>query len=531
MSTDDGAGFVRLDTPRKCIDWMKKEFEYDEKLARQALSLPSKEAASKKFIPGGPFVSTEDKELDALLFATTVIDTTKAVAVDAELEVAVAGESWWHWREAVRFDRTHTKRPRIKPAFVGLHCADSLGHFVHCSRLEPEKIIYTPDIERGRRDVRVLTTVGKYLTKHYARLGEAKIKAIAEEHNALYKNPAVFFALGADEIEEAYERGPTSCMMSAGKWKELPELPVRLYDSPDVAVAYLKNASGKISARCLIDMHETPMTFSRVYGDGALLTARLTRLGFTSKNGLSGARLRKVIDATQRMYVCPYVDWVKHVEVVADFYIINGGGSGEKRACQNTSGYLGGDKILLSQIPKELLEQAKKTFQCSSCKVTRTQPHGHEVSIASFPVCTGCLETRYVLAVADLSGTLRYVNKNDAIQIAGTWYNTQNERLRTQHGIVYSAQTAKYYLATECHRIKYSSDWVPMADAVQLVCGKYGIRTDVRVDPDGRFIDTDDAGYLYADDGVTRLYYHPEYLPTGIVYRNGRYRLATKEIA
>lgn len=531
MSQDE-SGQPKLDTPRKCLDWAKKELGWDERAARENLGLPSKEQAKKKFVPGGPFVSTGDAELDQLLFGTIEVDTKATAPVDAELELEVAGEAWWHWREKTRFDRKHNKNVRIEPVFVKKFLTDQGGKkFVYCSRKEPEKIIYTPDIASGRSDRRVLTTVGRFLTKHYPALGEAKIKAIAEEHNATYKNPAVYFALGADEIELAYEKGPTSCMMGKSKWAALRELPTRLYDGPDCAVAYLKNASGSISARCLIDIHETPMAYSRIYGDAALLQARLGRLGFQSKEGMSGARMRKAIDPTARLYICPYVDWAKHVEIGEKYYTINGSGKGKKVACNSSTGYLATDKIPLSEIPAELLEQAKNVYTCYLCSATIKGVTGRELDHEGHEICPSCIKTYFVSAIYDRSNARKWMTLSHAAHVGEEWYNPRNAPLMEREGIVRSEWANAWLRRSEAVPRREHCDWIPKANAVQLVCGGYALPEDTSMDPENRYVYSGDRRYIYDEDGFTRLYFHPDFLPKCIVQRGSRFVLATKEHA
>jgi hypothetical protein len=250
---------------------------------------------------------------------------------DTWVERGYGEDGWWHLREQLRCERS------LVPSWITRHEGALRGppishFFVRVSSVDPNKIIYTPSPVDGMRDVQVLTSVGKFLTAKYAsQLSASQIKHIADEHRSTYSDRDVCFSFDAEEIQEVYENGPGSCMVGKNWYFEHP---VRVYDGPDIAIAYLKNGK-KIVARTMINLKTTPMQFTRIYGDATVLTARLLQLGFVLGN-LSGCRLRKEKVSDGR-FICPYIDFVPRVDwkTNPDFLIANNrSGAG----CQSTEG-------------------------------------------------------------------------------------------------------------------------------------------------------------------------------------------------
>lgn len=511
MKEDEG--FVRLDSPRKCLYWAKTTFGWNEAQAREELHLPQKRER-KVYVAGGPFVSTGIAELDALLLSLVTPSSGGATAppVDPELEPDRAGDGWWHWREAKRFTPQGGVRTRIVPSFIKRVVGDDMFHYVYCSHMEPGKIIYTPDAEHGRADRRVLTTVGRYLTKHHkANFTEARIKAIAEEHTALYKAPAVNFALSADKIEWVYQNGPESCM--AGKsWGS--ENPTRVYDGPDTAVAYLLNSSKRVSARTIVNISKTPMTFSRIFGEEALLTAMLTGLGFVSEPGLKGVRLRLAYDVGQMLIVCPYIDHADAVSIEGEFLVVDSAKSSKKWACKNTTGYPTMSRLTTEELPKELRARIQHRFSCSHCALSRTQPEGHEVDSAGGPICTVCLGTYYVRALWDRSGSRRWLQRDQAVAHNGDWLNPGSSVLMGESGFRRSSVSNRWISAEEAVPLaNHASQFIARNEGSLTVRGEWDIRSRCYVDPDGGFISAPHAQAKRTPAGIA-IYYDPEHLPS-----------------
>ena len=87
------------------------------------------------------------------------------------------------------------------------------------------------------------------------------------------------------EIERVYLEGPTSCMSYEAGDEDIRESihPVRVYGAGDLAVAYMRNARGKINARTICRPEKK--VYGRLYGASGRLREALEAQGFKRGRG------------------------------------------------------------------------------------------------------------------------------------------------------------------------------------------------------------------------------------------------------
>ena len=84
-----------------------------------------------------------------------------------------------------------------------------LLEYPHRSQTDPYRIAYTRDERAGEADRQTITTIGKYLTRHFPTLSDHHIRDIV----ALYTSPSSFKILDAvADFVHAVNNGPNSCM-------------------------------------------------------------------------------------------------------------------------------------------------------------------------------------------------------------------------------------------------------------------------------------------------------------------------------
>lgn len=360
----------------------------------------------------------------------------------------------WHWRENMRFAHNVYQRVGWWGAFAAPRCFE---HFLHLSIGDPQKIAYTPSHEYGCQDRQVVTTVGRYLKKFTTGLSDEQIRHWSDVHRSYYGPPVVRFALGADDIQHVYHKGPRSCM---GGEEHPPEsfsgeYPCRIYDGPDTAVAYLEQ-DGRVTARTIVRLDRTPMTFIRLYGDATLLRARLERLGFEEDEELSldGVRLRLSRDGRGRV-VAPYLDGMQTVDSSDEDWLVVGRG-GDTAGC--TDGFT---------------NRANLTI-CSHCE-DEIDPEVTTSAWDDSPICDDCANEYYVYAYCDHRGNEGYVCEDDVAEVKGVWYRAHPDVLES-HNIVKNAG------------------------------GEYRHIDDVVEDVHGEYLDSDEAVYIEEEDA----YYPPD---------------------
>lgn len=194
-------------------------------------------------------------------------------------------------------------------------------HFVHLAKGDPAKIAYTESAEKGMCDRQTVTTVGRYLTKHFSDyLSETEIATVAAIHAEKHGNVAadLKFAKSPDAFERVYSMDATfsSCMQYESNHFKSDIHPCRVYGAGDLELAYLTMPGDpqRLNARALIWRKESKTLVGRVYGDGARLRQALANAGIvtTSDNStydrLDGARMLRIEGDEDDVFVLPYID-------------------------------------------------------------------------------------------------------------------------------------------------------------------------------------------------------------------------------
>ena len=271
-------------------------------------------------------------------------------------------DNLWRIREAQRMHATYVRLPwEGKSWYVPVP-----DHFAHVSIRDPGKIAYTPDASFGRDDRQLRVRPGKYLNDFYGDvLRSADIKELATKFASEFgKCQELLFAKTADEIEEVYRKGPSSCMAGDeyrrsqgwGDWRS-PFHPVRVY-AHSLEVAYLKDGDDIIS-RALVYPKEK--TYSRLYGDDYQLQKLLQEAGYNYGAPIGATLERVMID--DHYFVAPYidagmssgcgclrvVDRKTHLEIVS----------------QHADGIVCGE--LYGRVDKRLFKGADEPLCCQSC--------------------------------------------------------------------------------------------------------------------------------------------------------------------
>jgi hypothetical protein len=142
------------------------------------------------------------------------------------------------------------------------------------------------------------------------------------------------YAVTADEIEDIYLRGPSSCMSHPSSHYSSDEHPVRVYAGPDLQLAYitLPNDDTQVCGRVLVwpEQKRYGRLFSGLQGsDGhsinrtheVRLQQALKAAGFETY-GLRGARIQRI--EHDGGFVCPYIDGELSVSDAGDYLTIGG---------------------------------------------------------------------------------------------------------------------------------------------------------------------------------------------------------------
>lgn len=337
-------------------------------------------------------------------------------------------ENFWMWRELIReIQRDEDKQV----CFADQKWANPL-HFVHISEKDPMKVAYVPDAEKGKRDIYVVSTVGRYLTKYYGeeRLTALEIREWANKHRERWLEQQVQFTETADDCERVYTQGPSSCMSHSASHLGLTKHPARVYAGPDTAIAYLTR-DRKITARAVVNKHTKQ--YARLYGD-ELLATKLAKLGYSQRNhALDGAKLKYIEfkQGKQKSFLLPYIDGaVQEVDIHTHdnktYLLVTDGGAYD---ANGTTGYarLGLDE----------------TFICDRCD--EATPLDDAVAVyGDRRVCPACSES-YINAIVDYDGERELVHADHVVSTRDDWYHYQLDL--TRFGLVYNTNTDTWVAA------------------------------------------------------------------------------------
>lgn len=221
----------------------------------------------------------------------------------------------WRPREAQRLLR---KFPQ------GWDLAPIIDHFAEPVTDPHDRTVisYVASDRDGYMKKRTELTVGRYLSRYYPDLPDSEMRRLL----GLIDPPIeVMFATTAKEIEHVYVTGPSSCMSyeKREEWYGFPCHPVTAYAAGDLAVAYIKNRRGGISARAIC--WPDRKLYGRLYGDEERLGQALDALGYRKAKDFVGARVAKIPHKSKRLgrvgFVMPYFDNLFALEDKGDHFI------------------------------------------------------------------------------------------------------------------------------------------------------------------------------------------------------------------
>lgn len=256
----------------------------------------------------------------------------------------------WRLREAARSNLINMEQfglPNIPDHFL---------HVSEKSTFEEFLISYTESEVKGRMDRQSPgRKIGRYLKEFYPDMGD-RLEKLTHEITAKVNKLPISFARTPDEIRDIYlECGKDSKMEScmthhSNNWDLRDENnqirhPTEAYGGGDLALAYMRSSTGRITARVLI--WEEKKRYNRLYGPDASKLESLLRSAGYSQDTFSGARLLSVklprmSSSSALALMTPYVDRDRYVYLDKDdvLRISNGNERGFDHKGTNTTGYV-----------------------------------------------------------------------------------------------------------------------------------------------------------------------------------------------
>ena len=448
-------------------------------------------------------------------------------------------DRWWHFRERLRA-HPHSDFPvgRIVPNWFS-ELRENYPErceplFVYVSCVDPRRICYTPGQEYGRLDRQVVTSVGKFLQKHFngvagnELIDATTVRRYVDMHRMTYGTSEVIFALGADDIQAGYQTGPHSCM-SYPALAQVGEHPTRVYDGPDTILALLQKAPGAYSARAICRIDTEPMTYLRIYGDESVMRARLESLGFKSIDHMGNVRLRlalrsnssrptALMDPRAAHPICPYIDWTAFAKLELNreqseldwLRILPADCKCEEvtHSIQCTGGTASPHTLHDRDGDDDEEEENEGDRQCAHCEDWYHEDDDHGYDRHENWICQGCLDNNFTYAFYGRSET--HIHNDDVIEVAGTFYSN-DEETRSVHGIIWSECEDEYFREADVHFIEHMMDYVSC---------------EVLTDYMGYYIPKDEAIIIpgAGEDGED-LIFHPDNPPDNVRFKENKWEV------
>lgn len=178
----------------------------------------------------------------------------------------------------------------------------------------------------GKKPIKM--RIGKLLKRlKYTNIEQTTVGANARKLSLAMKAELKLTSSG-DEVVEVYANGPSSCMQG--------EDSVRVYDTEDVAVAYIE-VEGTIIARAVVCKNEeVGLRYGRIYGVEDPLKYLLDKQGYVyHRSPIDGCRLVRIPDS-DGTFVMPYIDGNNKVADNGDYMVVDDWGD---YGCNSQSGY------------------------------------------------------------------------------------------------------------------------------------------------------------------------------------------------
>ncbi|NYF30654.1 hypothetical protein [Sphingopyxis sp. JAI108] len=360
---------------------------------------------------------------------------------DARLRVALAGANIgdvdWQVREKLRFaDGSYEPTPwHDEPWYQAKHDE----HFCHISTEQAGKIAFTENSAKGQLDRQLVMSPGRYLHRFFSNdLDNNAIEGWCARLSVQLQEDALKITQDADEIEDVYVGGPSSCMAHDASDFESFCHPARIYAGPDTALAYI---GAREDARARSVVWPERKIHTSIYGDVSRLKLLLEAAGYR-EGGLNGARVRRIVDGDS--FVVPYIDAGGDLADDGEYLIIGRGNI----PSENTNGL--GDQC----------------WYCPRCDHSSTAHDTVYYSDGSSEEwCYGCFTDRTIFCAYN---ECSYSNAETFVTVlADDDEHDVLERDVEAFGAVYLEDRGEWWVSGCCRRCDASGDWFHLDDLTE----------------------------------------------------------------
>ena len=437
--------------------------------------------------------SRERREfLDIFNAATRVLngDTYRHDPVTRNYTQTYLGRLW--------FRRESSKYPLHPAVFNAMEFARPndwqclLLEWPHRGETDANRIAYTPSEKYGEQDRQLITSIGKYLTRHFPALHDHEIRDLVARHTM---QGSIEITNDQNAMIDAVTNGPRSCMSHSfdiiGTDGETYH-PYQVYHPSYGWGMAIRKEGGQILGRCLVFEKDETKCFVRSYkrnrdecshsGVDEAIEAYLKSLGYTKNSSWpDDARVVK-IETRDGKYLMPYIDGgTQNVRDHGGHFTITRYGELE---AASTGGLI-----------------SRHDATCSCCGDDCNEEDGIYVGRYRDEFIGPCCSDSYT-SVIGRRGEEYYVHEDNAVYVDGTYYDedflSDNSIVEDVHGdyhhtdnvtyvesadayypsddddICYAEDSGRYELREDCWECEESGNWYTDAvDFVEIEGNKY----------------------------------------------------------
>jgi hypothetical protein len=403
----------------------------------------------------------------------------------------------WHRREQAETDFEY--HAAVRAAIAVCRPADwqlLLLEWPHIADDDRTQIAYTRDERKGEENRQTMTSIGKYLKRHFPTMSDHVLRDIVALHQP---NNVVFkFLRTTPEMCNAVDIGPYSCMCSRysggspDRWTHPQSVtyghhPYEVYDPElgwHMAVAMEGN---EVTGRALCMDKYYVRTYKACGEHGSTtderLDAWLQDQGYAKERSWEYDTLFKHIPLQRRYFVAPYIDGNQYcvaIDTRGYLRLVNPSNldNGDKYyECRNTSGTPTQETVHTG------------TTQCEDCDDWMDEDDACSVGISEDRcVCENCRDNNWTWAYT-YRGRERYVPSDQVVYVGDNYYDTdylsENNIVCLEDGdyvhqddAIYIERLDEWHIADDCRYCEHSNEYELERDVTQLHDGEWAHEDD-----------------------------------------------------
>ena len=386
--------------------------------------------------------------------------------------------------------------------------------------MDKTRIAYTQDDRAAEADRQTVTTVGKYLKRHFPTMYDHTIRDLV----AKYATASEFsISDSSADIIDAVQDGPPSCM----KWDEGQVDDVGCHPYAVYAPVYgwaiatrkdgrqingralvMQRKNGEKDIKYFVRTYQRPSdTCSRYSAPDEQLYQWLESQGYEHRNGWKGEKIAYIESSLRNMdFVAPYIDG--NAQCVSESYdsatrtkylVISA--SGDYECCSTGGGY-----------------EAQNSCTCEDCNSRVDEDEAYTVGYHGDRSVGPCCIDEY-RQVIGRNGNEYYVPEDEAVEVDGDWYDydclgehdivcLHDGEYCMQDDAVYIGSNGDWYRSDDSDVVEdHNNEWQMRDDCVELHDGEWALSDDTWCcEASGEYYLTDN------EDPVTihGLTFHPD---------------------